>query len=122
MAKVGCIETGSLSAEVATTEGAPWRQQGATQCSCVCAARASVAYGFVSLQGRKETHFGREEWARRWWPRSLKQKDTDAQTVKRHMLLVTVSRHLICVPGTLFEDSVKSRIHNYLINLMNVPN
>lgn len=81
-----------------------------------------MAYGSVSLQGRKETHFGREEWDRRRWPRSLKQKDTDAQTVKRHMLLVTVSRHLICVPGTLFEDSVKSRIHNYLINLMNVPN
>lgn len=38
------------------------------------------------------------------------------------MLLMTVSGHLICVPGTLFQGSVKSRIHNYLINLMNVPN
>jgi hypothetical protein len=83
-------------------------------------ARASMAYGSISLQGRKETHFGREEWDRRRWPRSLKQKDTDAQIVERHM--VTVSRHLICVPGTLFQGSVKLRIHNYSINLMNVPN
>lgn len=63
-------------------------------------------------QGRRPQSLGR---------RCPRRRDRCSDSVT-HMLLMTVSGHLICVPGTLFQGSVKSRIHNYLINLMNVPN